>query len=184
VSDDSLPKRIINDLDGWVNDLAIPLMPPRAVPEGSNYVRLEFRQNIPHAVMVGKLVRAVSGIHAALTLVELGYIAECAAILRIVSDFCTEVLAIAEALNSGGVPPKAVKDFVDQYFKPKALTSEAYAALEGERYVSRNALLKAEVRLLERTNVDLEQHRINRDFLNMIFDAYVHGAYETTMDLF
>ena len=184
MSEDSFPRKLIDRLDGWVNDLAAPLIPPQIVPEGDNYVRLEFRLHIPHAVMVGKLVRAVSGIRAALALAELGYVAECAALLRMVSDFCMEVSAIAEALNRGGEPPGAVRDFVNQYFTPKARTPEEYAAAERMRYVSRNALMKAEARLAEGTHVNVEQQQIVHDFLNMSYDAYVHGAYETTMELF
>ena len=118
---------LIERLDGWVNELAVPLMPPRVVPEGDDRLRLEFRQHIPNAVMVGKLVRAVSGLRGALLLAEAGYVAECAALLRMVSDFCTEVSAIGEALNRGGEPPRAVRDFVNQYFTPKARTPEEFA---------------------------------------------------------
>ena len=47
--------------------------------------------------------------------------------------------------------------------------------------MSRTELLKGEVRLAEGTEVDGERLRFLHDFLNMSFDAYVHGAYETTM---
>jgi hypothetical protein len=112
----SFARGLIEQLDGWVNDLAAPLMPPRMVAEGDDLVRLEFRQHIPHAVMIGKSVRAVSGLRAALVLADLGYVAECAALLRMVSDFCTEITAVGEALNRGGALPGAVRTFVEQYF--------------------------------------------------------------------
>jgi hypothetical protein len=163
LTEQNFPREVIDLLDRWVNELAVPFLPPRVIAEDDKYIRLEFSQHIPHAVMVGKLVRAVSGIRAALVLAELGYIAECASILRIVSDFCTEVSAIAEALNRGG---------------------EEYAAAERTRYVSRKELMKAEQRLTEGTDVDGEQLRIVHDFLNMASDSYVHGAYESTMELF
>lgn len=184
MSDNSFPRQLIDRLDGWVNNLAAPLMPPRVVPEGNKHLRLEFRLHTPHAVLVGKLVRAVSAIRAALALADLGYVAECAALLRTVSDFCTEVSAIAEALNRGGEPPCAVRDFVSQYFTPKARTSEEYAAAERTHYVSRNELMKAGSRMAEGTDVNGEDLRIVHNFLNMSYDAYVHGAYETTMELF
>lgn len=179
----SFARELIDRLDGWVNALAAPLMPPRVVPEGDDLLRLEFRQHIPHAVMVGKLVRAVGGLRGALVLAEAGYVAECAALLRMVSDFCTEISAIGEALNRGGDPPRAVWNFVNQYFTPKARTPAAYAAAERTRYVNREEMMKAERRLAEGTTVDGEQLRIVHQFLNMIYDAYVHGAYETTMEL-
>jgi hypothetical protein len=76
-----------------------------------------------------------------------------------VSDFCTEVSATGEALNKGGDPPRAVRDFVNQYFAPKARTPAAYAAAERLCDVSREELMKAEVRLPEGTTVDGEQLR-------------------------
>jgi len=175
---------LIEQLDGWVNDLAAPLLPARAVPEGEDLIRLEFRQHIPHGVMIGKLVRAVSGIRASLILADLGYVTECAALLRMVSDLCTEVLAVGEALNSGGEPPAALRTFVEQYFARKSRTPEEFAAEERARYVTREELMKAEGRLAETANLDREQLRVVHRFLNMSFDAYVHGDYETTMELY
>ena len=157
-------------------------MPPRKVPDG-DLIRLEFRQHIPHAVMIGKCIRAVSGIRAALVLADLGYVAECAALLRMVSDFCTEITAVREALNRGGELPAAVRTFVDQYFAQKPRTPDQLATAERTRYVSREELMKAELRLAENSEVDGEQMRIFHRFLNMTYDAYMHGAYETTMEL-
>ena len=141
----SFGRELIERLGGWANELAVPLMPPRVVSEGDDRHRLEFRQHNPHAVMVGKLIRAVSGLHGALFLAEAGYVAECGALLRTVSDFCTEISAIGEALNRGGEPPRAVRNFANQYCTPKARTPEEYAAKERTRYVSREELMKAEV---------------------------------------
>lgn len=183
MTDFSFAKNLIDQLDEWVNTLAAPLMPPRTVEEGDDLFRLEFRQHIPHAVMIGKLVRAVSGLRAALVLAELGYITECASLLRMVSDFCTEITAIGQALNAGGELSSAVRTFVDQYFAPKARTPEQLAAAERLRYVSREELMRAEIRMAAGANVNGEQLRILHRFLNMTYDAYVHGAYETAMEL-
>ena len=173
---------ITNQLDRWVNQLAAPLMPPRMVPEGDDLIRLEFRHHTPHSVMVGKSIRAVSGIRAALVLADLGYVTECGALLRIVSDFCSEVIAIGHALNRGGELPPAVLRFVEQYFAPKSRTPEQLVANERVRYVSRDELMKAG-RPAADANVDGEHLRVLHRFLNMTYDAYVHGAYETTMEL-
>ena len=91
----SFGRELIERLGGWANELAVPLMPPRVVSEGDDRHRLEFRQHNPHAVMVGKLIRAVSGLHGALFLAEAGYVAECGALLRTVLT-SEEVSAIGE----------------------------------------------------------------------------------------
>lgn len=183
-TDLALARDLIDRLDNWVNELASPLLPPRSLLEGTQYIRLQFRYQTPWAVMVGKLVRAASGIRAAMTLADQGFITESGALLRMVFDFCTEVTAIGEALKSGGEPPVAVREFVAQYFQPRATSVEAHAAAERTRYVSREDLMKAEIRLSQGTSVDPEKLRQVHRFLNMSYDAYAHGAYETTFELF
>ncbi|MGH8572563.1 MAG: hypothetical protein ACREX8_08310, partial [Gammaproteobacteria bacterium] len=160
MADFTLGRSVIDQIEGWAHQLAAPLLPPREVPEGDAEIRLEFREHIPHAVMVGKCIRAVSGIRAALVLAEVGYVAECAALLRIVSDFCTEITAVGEALNRGGALPGAVQDFVDQYFVLRPRTPAQLAAAERNRYVSREKLMKAELRLAEGAQVDGEQLQV------------------------
>jgi len=134
--------------------------------------------------MIGKLIRAVSGIRAALQLAEVGYICECGAVLRMAGDFCTEINAIAQALHCGRQPPAAVRAFVDQYFIPRERTPDEHDAAERVRYISREELMKADVRLAEGTQIDGERVRVIHRFLNMTGDAYVHGAYETAMELY
>lgn len=179
----SIATEIIDQLDDWVNALVAALMPLRAIPEGDDSIRLEFREHIPHSVMIGKLIRAVSGLRGALVLAESGYVAECAAVLRTVSDFCTEISAIGFALHRGGELPNAVRNFVAQYFTPRARTPDELAIAERTRYVSREALMKAHRVLAEGSSVDVNRLDLNHRFVNMAYDSYVHGAYESTMEL-
>jgi hypothetical protein len=177
MQDERLGRDIIDQLDEWVNDLATDFVPPRVVIEDGR-TRLELQRHTASAVMIGKVIRAASGIKAALTLADLGFVAESAAMLRMVSDFCTEVTAIAEALNAGGELPAAVRKFVDQYFVPKPRTREEFDSQERARFVTREELMKAELRLAQAAKVDGEELRSVHRFLNLGLDAYVHGAYE------
>lgn len=79
--------------------------------------------------------------------------------------------------------PVAVQTFVDQYFAFKHRTPEALAAAERIRYVAREDLMKGEVRMAEGTAADPERLRAVKRFLNMAYDSYVHGSYESTMEL-
>jgi len=118
-----------------------------------------------------------------MVLAEAGYITESGSLLRMVSDFCTEIQAIGEALHSGGAPARAVEMFVEQYFQSRALTPDEHDKSERIRYVSREELVKADVRRAAAAGVEGEKVRKVHRFLNMAYDAYVHGAYETTMEL-
>lgn len=179
-----LAEQILSRCDRWVHDLAAPTLPPIATAIGDSTVHLQFRDQDPHSVIVGKLVRATSAAAAAWRLAHAGFITEAGAIGRMLSDYCIEVTAIAEALHRGGELPRAVQDFVTQYFEPKARTAAEYAAVEFKRYVSREELMKGEVRLAQAAKIDHEDARNLRRFLNMGGDAYVHGAYETVFELY
>ncbi len=175
---------LIDRLDGWVDQLAAPLLPPHIVDDDQGR-RLELKFHKPQTVMIAKCVRAVSGLRASLVLAKLGHVAECGALLRIVSDFCTEIMAIGGALERGGELPRLVKDFVDQFFTPKPKTPDELKAAGPRRYVTREALTKEVERFLTKNaDVGSEQSRPVLKFLNMTYDAYVHGTYETTMELY
>ena len=182
----SVAAEILNRLDSWVNALAAHLDPPRRLPESDGSFRLEFTQQSPHVMMIGKLVRAVSGLHGALVLAKAGYITECAVVLRTVSDFCTEIETIGWYVAKDERLPGAVQEFVKQYFLPRARTPEEFAAATRMRYVSREALMKAYKAFAENVeaeSVNTEQLDLSHRFVNMSYDAYVHGAYETTLEL-
>lgn len=179
----NLGQEILDKLDAWANLLVAPALPLRATPQGDDAVRLEFRQQIPESVMLGKLVRAISGLRGALVLAQAGHIAECAAVLRVVSDLCTEISAIGFALGRGGELPRAVTDFVVQYFKPRARTPEEFASAERTRYVTREASMKVHKAVAQNHPVDADRLDQTHRFVNMAYDAYVHGPYETTMEL-
>ena len=178
-----LKEKILDNLDRWANDLVAPALPLCTTPEGDDEVRLEFRQQIPQSVMVGKLVLAVSGLRGALVLAKAGHITESAAILRFVSDFCTEILAIGMSLQHGGELSSAVKEFVDQYFLRRARTPDEFTARKRMRYVSREKLMRAYEAASESPPIDTNLLKRIRRFVNMVYDSYVHGAYETTMEL-
>ena len=146
MTDLRLSYSILEQLGSRVAELARPIVPPRRIDVGDKYVRLEFQQHLPHTVMIGKLVRIASGTRAAFVLAEAGFVTECGALLRIVSDFCTEVGVIGRALSRGGQLPGAGEEFVRQYFLPKQRTPEEYAAAERVRHVSREDLMKSDIR--------------------------------------
>ena len=178
-----LAREIVGHLDGWVNVLAAPLRPLREVHEPDGSVRLEFREHTPQTLLVGKAIRAVSGLRAAILLADLGYCAESAALLRTVSTFCAEIMAVAETLQSRSAP-SAIKKFVHQYFEPRARTPQELAARERESYVGREELLKALRRLCERTEMDPDLFLQTHRFLDHTFDAFVHGSSQTSAELY
>jgi hypothetical protein len=99
--------------------IASPLIPAEKIdvilPDGVEAFRWEFREKSERAVIVGKSVRAASGIRGAMFLVDNGFIEECGTVLRTVSDFTYEIMSICSAMRSGK-PTEEQTKFVKQYF--------------------------------------------------------------------
>ncbi|MHB1864195.1 MAG: hypothetical protein ACYCVL_14680 [Gemmatimonadaceae bacterium] len=174
---------LLDRLDRWVSMLVVPLGTPIRGDDQRGGFLWDFPQKTPELLQVGKLVRMVSGIRAAMLLADYGYTTESASLLRMVSDFGQEIMAVGEALLEGRLDDNQ-KRFVDQYFAPPPSDPAEYAARERERYVSRNELFKATRRMVEKTSESAEDLAMLTKFLNAGFDMYVHGGYATAMELY
>lgn len=174
---------IIEKVDGWVNHLAVALMPPKIVLDTDGAYHWEFAEKSPSVLQVTKMVRMVSGIRAALLLADQGFVVESANLLRMVSDFATEITAVSEGVLRGEMTT-AQRKFVEQFFRPTPRSLEEFAAQEKDFYVSREELIKSEMRLAAEAGDNPEELRQVRRLLNKGYDDYVHGSYLTAMELY
>jgi len=187
-SDFPATRSSIERLDEWLTALASPLLPLQQVPAGPAHpdrFRWVFREQSERALVVGKAVRVVSGIRAAMILADMGYVAECGTILRTVSDFSNEMFSITEGVRSGN-PTEAQKLFLQQYFTAIASDPDEYDEQEKERFVTRDKLLSAHYRIAAEMKGGTEPDRLRKvlRFIAQGYDKYVHGAYITSMELF
>lgn len=179
-------RRTIERLDEWLTALASPLLPLQQIPAGPAGVggfQWAFREQTERALLVGKAVRMISGIRAALILADMGYVAECGTILRTVSDFANEIISVCEGCIRGAATT-AQRRFVQQYFAPIATTPDEYDQQERERWVTRDELLAAHCRWAAETPEDPNHVRKVLRFLAYGYDKFVHGAYITAMELY
>lgn len=173
---------IMGEFDGWVRRLSESLLPAQLVL-AENGLRWTFTESSPPVLLVAKAVRMTSGFRAAWQLLVTGYVTESACILRVVADLSLEAFAVAEG-ELRGKPTKAQQEFVNQFFERKPLTPEDALNQEKRRYVSREELIKAHVRLSDEAGIGGERTRALIRSLNHIYDGYVHGAYTTAMELY
>ncbi|MBY0504799.1 MAG: hypothetical protein K2X03_12870 [Bryobacteraceae bacterium] len=180
-------EQLQNDMTAWVGALAKPFTPPKEVPVGDDGYNLEFWDKRSETVMLGKLVRAMSGMNAAVHLAEIGYVTECGALLRVVSDLCDEISTIGLAIHKvdqGETMNPEVEAFVSQYFKPMAKSPDEFANQAKVRYVSRERLLVAKVNMSPPVpGIDSDMFLKLARFQNKTYDCYVHGYFESTMEL-
>ncbi len=100
----------------WLDALVAICGTPRQreVPGGLRY---EFEEQSPEVVQSAKAVRMVSGLNAAMHLADVGHTVEAAALLRMVTDFANEIIAVVEGLMRGELTA-AQRKYVEDYFKP------------------------------------------------------------------
>jgi hypothetical protein len=181
-----LTRDIVERLDGWLMELAAPLLPLKERPidlghtSGSVY---EFREESERALVVGKAVRMASGIRVAMLLADQGYIAECGSILRMTGDFADEIICICEGAKTG-YRTTAHKSFVEQYFTELPRTPDEHDSRPRVNFVTREKLLTAYQRWATQHNLDTEGVRKVIRFLPSMYDKFVHGGYITAMELY
>ena len=175
-----ITRQVLARLTAWLNTLADSIGTPKPVREGQRLYYL-YEEKTPEIVQVAKAARMVSGLNAALNLANDGYVVESAVLLRTVSDFANEIMAIGADLARNDISP-SVKAFCDQYFVVPAYTLDDFLEQERIRYVSRSELYKAHRRLAgDEAEADtmIDESR----FLDRGYDSYVHGGYRTAMQL-
>jgi hypothetical protein len=170
-------------LDDWVNRLAARLPPPVRVrlPDGDFHWR--FPQQGVEVLLVCKAVRMCSAFAGAWHLAKSGQAAEAASLLRLAADFASEIHFMAEAVVEGR-STRAQSDFQTAFFKPLARSVEEYLAEEKAHYASRRDVLNAEKRLAEKAGQDGDLLDRTTSFLSYGLNAYVHGSYDTAMELY
>lgn len=181
--DFKLTTAAIEMLGEAVKILAADLPTPNRTILPTGGFRWEHPVQSAEVVQVAKAVRMVTSIRAAWRLTDEGLTTESAALLRLSSDFASEILFLAEGIIEGQLNGAQAK-FVDDYFKPFPTDPDELAAREREYYVGRKDVIAARVRLAQKAGIDGEYVERLMKYLNKGYDAYVHGAYMTAMELF
>jgi hypothetical protein len=175
--------RIINQLDDWVNEQASIVLPLVKKPGPENSFFWRYREEDALGLLIAKAVRIASGFRAAIILVQARHVTEAQSLLRLLGDFAAEIVAIGEGIARGNLTSSQSK-FVRQFYADLPSSPEEYAAREREFFVTRGDLFKAHKRLLAITDIDVDEYERLKRFIEKNYDSYVHGSYDTAMELF
>lgn len=178
----SVPEAL-DKLDGWVNSLAASLDPPirSALPEGDFQWR--FPDESIEVLLVCKAVRLSTALGAAWELAQKAYPTEAGSLMRAVGDFASEINFMAETVVEGRIT-RSQQEFLDQFFRPLHRTLDDFLVREREYYVSRKSIGKVERGMLEKAGGDAEVFEHLSLYLAYGLNKYVHGAYETAMEIY
>lgn len=177
-----ITRSLINRLPGWVDKFAKKLPPPKKVPLDVGF-RWEHEKKDAETLQVAKAVRMASGLHAAITLADARHTVECLSLLRMVSDFASEIEFIGEGLFEGRFTTEQ-RIFIDQNYSDLSASPDELAAREPLRPIGRKAVANAHGRLADKAGMDRSLLANNRAYVNRGYDGLVHGYYASAMDLF
>jgi len=185
-ADFPVTRRILILLEEWFVPLVQPFLPPKKTRmKGGGFGNFywDFEEHSAKTAMIGKAVRIISGLRAAMILADQGYVTECSTILRMTDDSVVEIGFLLDGLASR-VPSKSYEEFVEQYFAVMQTGSDEYAQQSRVRWVSRDKVLAGYLRSIQGIGSDPEQMRKSMQFISYTHDKYVHGGYRTAMELY
>jgi hypothetical protein len=137
-------------------------------------------------LQVLKAVRVVSGLHAAIHLVNLGFHQECAVLLRAVSEALQDIDVVDEAHYSKNGPTQYQQQLVDEFFSDDDVQRlKTILAGNGKPIprVSRRKKRAAVERLLSAVPA-AKPVRPALDAVDAVLDGYVHCGYAQIMELY
>ena len=178
----TLTAKALRELDNWVNLLAACLPAPELVTNSGRQT-WRYAESTPNVFLLAKSARMSTALLAAAQLIDAGLLTEAASLLRIAGDFSHEIKFVYEGLRSGTMTSDQ-KQHLDDFFDRRPATPEESPAAGRRRFVNRDALFKAQVRLINEKHLDGEQLRELARTIAGGLDGYVHGYYETAMELY
>src|SRR5258708_31657271 len=96
-------RRTLIMIEDWFVPIARPFLPPKKTRMNNGDIgdfHWDFEEHSARTAMIGKAVRIVSGLRAAMILADQRYVTECSAILRMIDDFVAEVEFLVDGSSS------------------------------------------------------------------------------------
>ena len=168
----------------WVDAFARHLPPPKRVLVDGRGFQWRHAENTAEVLQVAKAARMVAALRAALVLADSGYTTECGSLLRTACDFHDEIFFLGEPKLPDSSVTSAHTRFIEQAFQPIPKSEEEWTERKHEYYVGRGEVLKAILRIAEKTGHDGGCLREASNRRSRIYDKFVHGSYESAMELY
>ena len=185
-ADFPVTRRTLIMVEDWFVPLVQPFLPPnktRMKGGGIGNFYWDFEEHSAKTAMIGKAVRIISGLRAAMILADEGYVTECSTILRMTDDLVVEIGFLIDG-SASKEPSKSYEEFIKQYFAIMPTSSDEYAQQSKGRWVSRDKVRAGYLRSLQGITRDSDQVRKSMEFISYTHDKYVHGGYLTAMELY
>lgn len=175
-------ERAIATLENAVNELAAKLPEPRRVPIGDDFA-WELGEESVDGMILLKAVRAVSGINAALVLMDSGYSQEVGVLIRTIDEFVGDLAFLTDRMGTSDWPTPKQREHIEHFFSVRRPDVDPETgALSPLPWVERKKKQAGEARTISPGNPSVAGDALRR--IDTGYDAYVHGYYGAVMEMY
>lgn len=173
----------LRNMESTLLDLVSRLPPPQCVPYLDSFV-FRYQEKTIHQAIVQKLARIISGLNAAQTLLEVGFLQEQAALQRMLDEFQEDVTFLSYALIFNDITDlhqRYLEAFFEEEFdKPR----DPVGSSQKRPMVQRKKIRAYIARIDGEGNLDPNRGIALGRTLSKTYSGYVHGASPHIMEMY
>ncbi len=141
-----------------------------------------YKEQTLQQAIVQKLARIISGLNAALILLQAGYVQEQGALQRIMDEFQEDVTFLTHALNSGEVTDLH-KAYLAAFYEEEFDVSTPMESSQKRPMIPRQKI-RAFIARIENGGIDPSRGGEMARTLSKVYSGYVHGASPHIMEMY
>ena len=179
---DTLYLQTLKNMEVMLHDLIKRLPPPKRVPVMDSFV-FRYTEKTIHQAIVQKLARIVSGLHAARTLLEEGFLQEQGALQRMLDEFQEDVTFLSYAVIFDEVTDLHGR-YLDAFFEEEFDIPDNPVASTQKRPMVPRKKIRAYIAQLEGSDLDPSRGVALGHTISKAYSGYIHGASPHIMEMY
>jgi len=177
----NLYDQALNHMERTVHQLASRVPKPQKVPFKNSFVFRHVEKTV-HQALVQKLVRLVSGLHAARMLMEAGFVQEQAALQRILDEITEDISFLSLSVILGEVTPLH-QTYLDAFFQEEFDPNDVVVS-SSERTMVPRRKIRAYIDRVSSGPKGSSKHLDAFRTVSKAYSGYVHAASPQIMDMY
>ncbi len=179
---DELYDQTLQNMEKSHRALAARVHQPKAVAYGDGYV-FRYHERDVHQVLVQKLARVISGLHAVRLLLAHGFLQEQAALQRMLDEFNEDILFLAHGVISGDIT-KLHREYLVAFYQEEFDNPASPIESTQKRPMVSRRKIRAYLARIEGVGLDPSRGAETMRTVSKIYSGFVHGASPHIMEMY
>ncbi len=176
-----LYNQALKNMEHTLHQLARRVPPPQRIPYKDSFV-FRYVEKSVHQVLVQKLARLVSGLHAARLLMGAGFVQEQAALQRILDEIAEDISFLSFSVVYEDSTPLH-KTYLDAFFQEEFDPNDTVASSSERASVPRKKI-RAYIDRVASGPKGSSKHLDASRTVSKVYSGYVHAASPQIMDMY